>query len=223
MVEAAQQQCAQCGKGLLPGRRFCIACQAPVPGSSRAPSDPLSEIIRDIPSTHRPDATLVFSPERHEARLKRERKRKHLIIASSISFVLIIAAAISLNAINQRKLRLAQQQKREMMARNELDLYSKALELFHADFGRYPSAKEGLGALNHRPPLLVNWRGPYIDKDYSVDPWGNDYVYNVFNQEKGYELFTYGPEGENAKRPFVRVNVGTPPPSPPPTPEPLAR
>src|SRR5437868_8458544 len=210
MVETAQQQCAQCGEILLPGRRFCIACQAPVPGSSRAPSGPLAEIIREIPSTHRPDHTLVFVPERREARLKRERKHKRLLIASTISFVLIIAAAISLNAINQRKQRLAQQQKRELMARQELDLYARALELFHADFGRYPTVKEGLSALNHQPPLLVNWRGPYIEKEYLVDPWGNDYVYHVFNEEKGYELFTNGPEGESASHPFARINVGTP-------------
>lgn len=214
MVETAQQQCAQCGEAILPGRRFCITCQAPVPGS--APSGPLAQIMREIPSTHRPDATLVFVPERREARLKRERQRKRLLIASTISFVVIIAAAISLSLINQHKQQQAQQQKREAMARQEIDLYAKALELFHADLGRYPAAKEGLGALNHHPPLLSNWRGPYIDKDFSVDPWGNDYVYRVFNQEKGYELFTYGPEGESAAHPFARVNVGTPPPSPSP-------
>jgi general secretion pathway protein G len=215
MVDTAPKQCAQCGEVLLPGRRFCLACQALVPGAARTPTGPLAKIIREIPSTHRPDQTLVFVPERREARLKHERKRKRLIIISAISLVIFIAAAISLSIINTRQKRQVQLHRRETMARQDLDLYAKALEFFRADFGRYPTAKEGLGALNHHPPSLINWRGPYIDKDYSiVDPWGNEYVYHVFNEEKNYELFTNGPEGETATHPFLRINVGTPPPSP---------
>ena len=213
MVNTTPQQCAQCGETLLPGRRFCIACQAPVPGVARTPSGPIADIIREIPSTHRPDETLVFVPERREARLKHERKRRRLLITAAVCIVLITATAISLSMMGTRKQQQVQQQRRETMARRELDLYAKALELFRADFGRYPTAKEGLGALNHNPPLLANWRGPYIEKDYSVDPWGNEYVYRVFNEEKGYELFTNGPEGETATRPFIRINSGTPAPS----------
>jgi hypothetical protein len=57
------------------------------------------------------------------------------------------------------------------MARRELDLYAKALDNFHADFARYPNATEGLAALVRQPSTLAGWRGPYIEKDYSVDPW----------------------------------------------------
>ena len=91
------------------------------------------------------------------------------------------------------------------MARRELDLYAKALEVFYADFGRYPTAKEGLAVLVRRPPMMPGWRGPYAEGDFSVDPWGNDYVYRDFNQGAAYQLFTYGPEGEAAGRPFLQV------------------
>jgi type II secretion system protein G len=139
----------------------------------------------------------------------------NLLIASAICLVLVIAAAISFSFIRGRKQQQASQQRREQMAKRELDLYAKALELFHSDFGRYPTMKEGLSSLHRNSLLLANWRGPYIEKDYVVDPWGNEYVYRVFNEEKGYELFTYGPEGEVAARPFLRVNFGEPPSEPP--------
>src|SRR5215470_9900770 len=102
----------------------------------------------------------------------------------------------------------AQSLRRESMARRELDLYAKALETFYADFDRYPTATEGLAALVRQPSSLAGWRGPYIEGDYSVDPWGADYVYHVFNDGKGYILSTYGPEGESSGRAFLQVHSG---------------
>ena len=92
-------------------------------------------------------------------------------------------------------------------------VYRKALENFHADFGRYPIANEGLAVLVRQPSTLAGWRGPYIEKDYSVDPWGNDYVYQVFNDGAGVILSTYGPEGEAAGRAFLQVHSGASRPS----------
>jgi len=213
MSETTERRCAECGATLLPGRRFCIACQAPVPGASRLPEGQLAEISRHIPSTHRPDETLVFVPERREARLKREHRRRRLLIALAVSVVVLATGAFVLSRLNQRKQEQARLKRREMMAQRELELYSKALEFFYADVGRYPTPQEGLSVLIKRPPSFTNWRGPYIDGDYSVDPWGNEYVYQVLGEGAGYELFTYGPEGEASKRPFLRVNSARPEPS----------
>jgi len=208
MPESSEKRCAQCGAKLLPGRRFCIACQAPVPGLPHVPTGPIAELTRHIPSTHRPDDTLVFVPERREARLRREHRRRRLLIAAGISVVILSVIALGLWRLNVYQQKQAGLQRRERMAQHELDLYAKALELFYVDIGRYPTAQEGLSALIKRPSQLAHWRGPYIEGDYSVDPWGNDYVYHVFGEGSGYELFTYGPEGEAAGRPFLRVSAG---------------
>lgn len=218
MSESTGERCSQCGAMLLPKRRFCVACLAQVSSSSRQPEGQLTEIARQIPSTHRPDKTLVFVPERHEARIKRERRNRRTLIVSLISCAILTIAGFTLWRAHERKQAEAQQQRRELMARRELDLYSKSLDIFFADFGRYPTPKEGLAALVRRPSTLAGWRGPYIQGDYSVDPWGNEYVYRVFNDGAGYELFTYGPEGEAAGRIFLRVNSGTSGPSVAPKP-----
>ncbi|MCI0392841.1 MAG: type II secretion system protein GspG [Acidobacteria bacterium] len=213
MSEHSGGQCGNCGATLLPGRRFCVACLAQVPGASRPPKDQLTEIMRQIPSTHRPDKTMVFVPELREARLKRERRNRRAFIAAIVSCAILATVAFTVRRAQERKQARAESQKRELMARTEIDLYSKALDNFRADFGRYPMANEGLAVLARQPSTLAGWRGPYIEKDYSVDPWGNDYVYQVFNDGAAYILSTYGPEGESARRVFLQIHSGTSAPS----------
>jgi general secretion pathway protein G len=209
MSEDTQELCGQCGAPLLPGRRFCVACLAQIPGARPEPKDRLTELMREIPSTRRPDKTMVFVPELREARLKKERRNKRAFIAAMISVVVLAAAGFAVWRANERKQAQTQSQRRESMARRELDLYAKALETFYADFGCYPTLKEGLAALIRQPSTLAGWRGPYIEGDYSVDPWGVEYVYQVVNDGKGYILSTYGPEGETSGRAFLQVHAGT--------------
>lgn len=208
MIEASEQQCAQCGTRLLPGRRFCIACQTPVPQAGREPAGQIAELARQIPSTHRPDETLVFVPERRAARLQREGRRRRWLIANAVTVLVLTGIALGLWRMNERQQQQLKLKRRELMAQRELDRYAKALELFYADVGRYPTVQEGLPALGKRPPQLETWRGPYLDGDYSVDPWGNEYVYRVFGDGVGYELLTYGPEGEAGEHPLLSVKAG---------------
>src|SRR5215475_2150011 len=213
MSESTREKCGQCGAPLLPGRRFCMSCLAQVPSARVEPKDRLTELMRDIPSTRRPDKTMVFVPELREARLKRERRNRRAFVAAMISLVIVAVAGVIVWRVHDRKQAHAQAQRRETMARRELDLYAKGLEIFYADFGRYPTATEGLDALTRQPSTLAGWRGPYIEGDYSVDPWGTEYVYQTVNGGTGYILSTYGPEGESNGRAFLLVHSGTSEPS----------
>lgn len=214
MPESTERLCQQCGAALLPKWRFCVACNAPVQGAPRESQDQIAETMRNLPSTHRPDKTLVFNPELRDARLKRERRNKRALIAAAVGCVLLITASVVYWRAKEQKKAQAPGQQREMMARRELDIYAKAIENFRADIGRYPTMPEGLGALLKQPPPLAGWRGPYLERDYSVDPWGHDYVYQAFNDGAGYAVYTYGPEGEGAGRYFMQVNSGAPEPTP---------
>src|SRR5262245_15803618 len=216
MPESTGERCRHCGALLLPRRRFCVACLAQVPDGSRPTEDHLAELMRQIPSTHRPDKTMVFVPELRDARLKRERRNKRAFITAMVSCAILAIAGFTTWRIRERKQAQVQSQKREMMARSELDQYAKALEIFRVDFSRYPITKEGLAPLFRQPSTLTGWRGPYIEKDYSVDPWGNEYVYQAFNDGTGYILSTYGPEGEAAGRAFLQVHSGSSASSAPP-------
>jgi len=209
MPESTGERCPQCGAAILPGRRYCLACLALVPGAIPPPDGRLAEITRNIPSTRRPDKTLVFVPELRDARLKRERRKRQAFIATVISCAAMAIVAFTIWQTSERKQSLLAKERREMMARRELDLYAKSLEIFHTDFGRYPTNKEGLAVLVRQPSTLAGWRGPYIEGDYSVDPWGNDYVYQAFNDGAGYILSTHGPEGGANGRVFLQVHSGT--------------
>jgi general secretion pathway protein G len=216
MAENNEQHCQQCGALLLKGRRFCMVCQAPVAGTSATTAGQLAELARELPSTHRPDKTVVFVPELRDARLARERRTRRRIIWASLSCLVLLLAGITYWRVTEQKKAQAVRARRAGLAQRELDQYAKALDFFFADVGRYPTEKEGLNALLHRPPLLTVWRGPYMDGDYSVDPWGNEYVYHAFREGAGFELFTYGPEGEAAGRVFLRVHANAPEAAPPP-------
>lgn len=207
MTEPIQKQCSECGAPLAPNRRYCLACQAPVAGKSRL-ADKRLEYVSQIATTQRPDKTLVFVPELKEARLQREKRNRRILMVTFLSCALSLTLGLSYWRAQEKKQVQARLQRRESLARNELDRYAKALETFRADAGRYPSKLEGLNALLKHPSTVAEWRGPYIEGDYSVDPWGNEYVYRVYNDATGYELFTNGPEGEGATRPFLQINSG---------------
>jgi general secretion pathway protein G len=54
-----------------------------------------------------------------------------------------------------------------------------ALMQFQQKSGRYPTSDEGLEALVTQPPGLEGWGGPYMDKRYLTDPWGNKFKYTL--------------------------------------------
>src|SRR5499425_2966711 len=103
MSEGTQERCGQCGATLLPGRRFCVACLAQVPGARLEPKDRLSELMREIPSTRRPDKTMVFVPELREARLKKERRNKRAFIAAIIGCVILAVVGFGVWRARERK------------------------------------------------------------------------------------------------------------------------
>ena len=160
---------------------------------------------------------MVFVPEVYEARVKRERRNRRTFIVAMITCAVIAAVSVTVWRVHEHKLAGVKQQRREVMAKEELDQYAKSLELFFTDFGRYPTNTEGLAVLYRPASTLGAWRGPYIDKDHSVDPWGSDYVYQAFNDGAGYILSSYGPDGEAAGHVFLQVHSGSTTPSATPT------
>jgi len=53
-----------------------------------------------------------------------------------------------------------------------------ALDTFALDVGRYPSEKEGLGALVDSNRHIAGWKGPYLrGGKVPLDPWSQPYRY----------------------------------------------
>jgi general secretion pathway protein G len=75
----------------------------------------------------------------------------------------------------------------------QVDNIAAALDLFHIDMSRYPTAQEGLEALLTQPDNTPNWHGPYLKKSKALtDPWGVPYHYQVPGQHGDVDVFSYG-------------------------------
>lgn len=89
-------------------------------------------------------------------------------------------------------------------AKNQIQQYCSALQIYFLDCNRFPTTEQGLSALWEKPvlyPVPENWNGPYIDSEPSPDPWGEYFKY--FSGESG-------PLPENCPEnlPFVIYSYG---------------
>lgn len=68
---------------------------------------------------------------------------------------------------------------------------SLAVDLYEVDNGRYPAKLEDLMT---KPPESLNWKGPYLKKGISRDPWGSFYIYRYpgTHNRESYDLFSPG-------------------------------
>jgi type II secretion system protein G len=169
-----------------------------------------------VASTNRPDPAIVFLPEEHEAILRRRARRK----AAAISGAIVILVSSAAWFVYQRGEPARQKQRlaarREQMAVNELRMLADGLERFKVDVGRYPTTEEGIISLRMKPytsapdtrSQLINWYGPYLDGDYELDPWGNDYLYRATSDGQGFELSSNGPNGTGETAAKLRITSG---------------
>jgi len=97
--------------------------------------------------------------------------------------------------------RLTGRTEKARRAKAEADIATlvNLLEQFHLDMSRYPTTREGLAALRHRPEQGgERWQGPYLHKDVANDPWGHPYAYTcpgIQNPDE-YDLASYGRDGK---------------------------
>jgi general secretion pathway protein G len=71
------------------------------------------------------------------------------------------------------------------VARAQIDALEKALDHYRLEHRRYPTAEEGLVAIQ-----------PYLKKGLPNDPWGRPYVYRVPGHASEYDVFSYGRDGK---------------------------
>lgn len=86
-------------------------------------------------------------------------------------------------------------------AKSQIELLSAALDAYRLDTGVYPTTEQGLAALREEPiapPLVREWRGPYLRREVPLDPWGRPYIYRSPGDENaiGFDLLSYGLDGE---------------------------
>jgi general secretion pathway protein G len=71
------------------------------------------------------------------------------------------------------------------VARAQIDSFEKALDQYRLEKRRYPSAEEGLAAVQ-----------PYLKKTLPNDPWGHPYVYRPATSGDDVQVISYGRDGK---------------------------
>lgn len=82
------------------------------------------------------------------------------------------------------------------IAKAQIESLDKALDQYRLDVGSYPTAEQGLKALNTQPSGVAKWQGPYLKKDLPADPWGNDYAYVLQPGAGSIDIISYGADGK---------------------------
>jgi len=76
-------------------------------------------------------------------------------------------------------------------ARSQVDSFTKAIDTFKLDTGRFPTTEEGLKALVIQPSNSMGWNGPYLKK-IPLDPWHMPYQYKVPGTHDDYDVYSFG-------------------------------
>ncbi len=81
-------------------------------------------------------------------------------------------------------------------AKAQIEAFSRALESYRLDTGKFPDTAQGLNALVLRPPDTPKWNGPYLQKEVPLDPWGHAYVYKrPGSGQRDFDIVSYGRDG----------------------------
>jgi general secretion pathway protein G len=97
----------------------------------------------------------------------------------------------------------------------QIKMFKGSLETYRLDVGRFPTQAEGLLVLNMAPSeerAKARWRGPYLDQDVPMDPWGNPYVYSLPGANgQPFALYSFGGDGKRGGE-GTDADVGVLPP-----------
>jgi len=80
-------------------------------------------------------------------------------------------------------------------AKAQMQAFSRALDQYRLDTGRYPTAEQGLNALVTRPGSEPKWSGPYLQNAVPLDPWGKAYLYRNPGEKGEYDIVSFGKDG----------------------------
>jgi general secretion pathway protein G len=85
-------------------------------------------------------------------------------------------------------------------ATSQIEMYALALNSYRLDNDVFPGTHQGLEALRTRPTAGEpprNWRGPYLAKVITPDPWGRPYLYVSPGHvnPQSFDLYSLGRDG----------------------------
>jgi|HubBroStandDraft_1064217.scaffolds.fasta_scaffold00076_23 general secretion pathway protein G len=137
-------------------------------------------------------------PEETAARLERRRKVPRGFSLLELLIVLVIMGL--LGALVGPKLLDKLDDSKAKTAETQVRMLKSALDTMRLDFGRYPTADEGLQLLVSPPAdpdAKSRWHGPYLEDAMPLDPWGKPYLYSPEGKEPHpIALYSFGASGK---------------------------
>jgi general secretion pathway protein G len=82
-------------------------------------------------------------------------------------------------------------------AQGQVDIIKRVIPLYHHHMGAYPTSLNDLMAAPGDAYNVNKWRGPYLEEQLPLDPWGNDYRYEVPGKQNPttFDIWSAGPDG----------------------------
>jgi general secretion pathway protein G len=116
-----------------------------------------------------------------------------------VELLLVLVILATLAAIVVPKFAGRSKQAKITAAATEIASIEVALDAFEVDNAYYPEGADALRQLLERPNEATSWRGPYLRKAVTNDPWGNPYLYEFPGKHNadGYDLSSWGPDGKD--------------------------
>jgi len=125
---------------------------------------------------------------------RRQNRRRRKGGFTLIEVLLVLVILVALGSMVGIFIRRAQQQADIDIAKSQMGLLKTPLKQFAMVVKRFPTSEEGLEALRVAPADAALWNGPYLEDDVPLDPWGNEYIYELIDSET-YEISSAGPDG----------------------------
>lgn len=126
--------------------------------------------------------------------LKDERGFSYIETLICVAIILLLTVVVGVSSIKMMD------SAKTAKCQKEIEVFKQALESYYAECGSFPTKAQGLNALWEKPvlyPVPSKWNGPYLDTEVPLDPWGNEYYYEVPGKNNlPYEIYSYGSDGE---------------------------
>ena len=87
----------------------------------------------------------------------------------------------------------------EDAARIQINAFKTGLQVYHRDFARYPENLEELRQPAGGANQGDRWKGPYLEEDIPLDPWGRPYQYELVQDQYGnptFKITSLGADGQ---------------------------
>jgi general secretion pathway protein G len=141
-----------------------------------------------------------------QKKIRRRRRRGFTLM----EILLVLAILVVLGSLVTIGYVTVQKNANMDAARTQIKMLDDAVDQYRLGVGKYPSEEQGLESLRVQPPDAPpnKWRGPYLESDIPLDPWGNAYIYEETQDqynEPSFQISSLGPDGTNGTPDDIRL------------------